>query len=64
MAVTVYRDLGQVEDPWRALASDVGGPIEQFEWVSTCAALPEWRGQVWVATVQERDDRRRSARSL
>ena len=56
MAVTVYRDLGRVEEPWRALASDVGGPIEQFEWVSTCAALPECRGEVWVATVQERND--------
>ncbi len=56
MAVTVFRDLESVEDPWRALASDVGGPIEQFEWVSSCTALPEWRGQVWVATVHERGD--------
>lgn len=56
MAVTVFRDLAPVQDPWRELASDVGGPIEQYEWVASCTTLPDWRGQVWVATVQERDD--------
>ena len=56
MAVTVYRELETVQDPWRALASDVGGPIEQFEWVASCTTRPDWRGQVWVAAVQERDD--------
>ena len=56
MAVTVFRDLAPVQDPWRELASDVGGPIEQYEWVASCTATPSWRGEVWVAAVEERGD--------
>jgi CelD/BcsL family acetyltransferase involved in cellulose biosynthesis len=31
-------DLGVLEERWRALCADVGGPVEQFEWAVTCAA--------------------------
>lgn len=54
--MTVFRDLAPVQDPWRELASDVGGPIEQFEWVASCTTTPSWRGEVWVAAVEERGD--------
>jgi CelD/BcsL family acetyltransferase involved in cellulose biosynthesis len=40
-AVTTAADLHElddVEERWRALGTEAGGPVEQFEWAASCAA--------------------------
>jgi hypothetical protein len=37
-AVTGLAGLAQLADDWRELGSEVGGPIEQYEWAAATAA--------------------------
>ncbi len=53
--VATLEEFASLEQSWRSLGREIGGPIEQFDWAATCAATLD-PGSLQVATVVRGDE--------
>ena len=49
--ITTLDDLDRLESAWRSLGKNIGGPIEQFDWVRTCVDSARDNRDLNIATV-------------
>lgn len=53
--ITTYDELSRLEAAWRSLGSTTGGPIEQFDWVATCATSGQKIGDLRTVAITAED---------